>query len=432
MNAIRKAIIATIFCVLCFQSAVVVDAASKPKTNVPMNKISFEKAQVSVGEGKIDFSIKAKNKSKNTAKKIEVKYAVVVEYTDVEIQNTTVASNEAETTTYVEEQTTAYAEEQTTTYVEEQSTIKTETIYITAQYKKLKKGKKATLEKSVANANTSKGMVIKSVSLVEKKVYSQSGVLVYNANTGKEKLKWGTKDKKAPKITGLIEKDSYEGSDCYITIFADKKKFNYSKYIKAVDDRDGKVKIKVNTDKINWNKRGDYKVTVTATDKAGNKAKSWLKVHVEPKGMLCEMADDILGKVVSKSWSEEKKIRAIYRYVQVHISYVDSNSRYSWQDAAMNGVRYGNGNCFTYYAMSKLLISRLGIPNLEISRYPAAPGNHHWWNLVYTNGGWYHFDTTPRIRKSYLCLLTDAQLRATGHYSSFVQSKYPSRAKKPI
>ena len=74
-------------------------------------------------------------------------------------------------------------------------------------------------------------------------------------------------------------------------------------------------------------------------------------------------------------------------------------------------------------------MTRLGIPNITITRYKGYGG--HWWNLVYING-WYHFDTTPRQRAAVFCLLTDKQLTDYGRSHIFNPKLYPARATKKI
>ena len=53
---------------------------------------------------------------------------------------------------------------------------------------------------------------------------------------------------------------------------------------------------------------------------------------------------------------------------------------------------------------------------------------------MYVRGGWYHFDTVPRLKKVRFCLLTDAQLHiySTGSTFRFQENKLPKRAKKKI
>lgn len=251
---------------------------------------------------------------------------------------------------------------------------------------------------------------------------------------------WGTppinsNDKKAPIIKGFVGNKSYNGKDVFVTLYEDRKTA-YKKYVTAYDKHDGKVPIKADLSKINWNKNGIYTITVTAKDAAGNQAKQKMKVQVRCLKGIDLYADKILKGITKTGWSDKAKCQAIYRYVQSHMRYVNYNGGKSWANAALRGLRYGNGNCYAYYSLSRLLLTRAGIPNIMVTRYPAVPNHHHWWNLAYVKGGWYHFDTTPRRLRGRFCLLTDAQLaryekRSPGTYR-YAGSAYPQRAGKII
>ncbi len=270
-----------------------------------------------------------------------------------------------------------------------------------------------------------------------KKIKLYTGKALYTFDTAKKKytLSWGVPDKKAPKISGWVKKNSFCNNEAYLICYSDRKnQYNFKKYIKATDDRDGKVSVKVDFSGVNWKKDGFYKVRYIATDKAGNIARSWTKIRVYVPGTAESVADSVLKSITKTGWSDEKKARAIYDYTKRHCSYVDADSHSDWRSSGLSGIRYGAGDCFTYYAVSRLLLSRAGIPNLTVERYPAYANGNHWWNLVHLDSGWYHFDTTPRLAGGRFCLNTDAQLRAysTGSTFRFQYSKYPKRATKMI
>ena len=99
--------------------------------------------------------------------------------------------------------------------------------------------------------------------------------------------------------------------------------------------------------------------------------------------------------------------------------------------AAYVGLTTHRGNCYTYYAVSRTLLDRAGIKNMEICRDdPAKP---HYWNLVNIDGAWYHFDACPHPNGHPLdsFLLTDAQVAAYSEkevkdYYKFAAGKYPA------
>ena len=278
---------------------------------------------------------------------------------------------------------------------------------------------------------------INNMQLQKVELYSGTALFIRNYVTGKTSLDWAKPDKKAPVISGWVKKDSFNGSDVFWNCYSDKKStYNFKKYVSARDNRDGEVKVKVDTSEINWNKEGVYKVYYTAKDSSGNIGKSWARVRVYIPGTAEKIADSVLGSITSKNASDEAKARAIYSYVKGHCAYVDRNTHSDWRSTAVNGLRYRAGDCYTFYSMARLLLTRAGIPNVEVTRYPAAANHHHWWNLVYVRGGWYHLDTTPRRLDGRFCLMTDAQLagwtRETTNPFHFQHDKYPARATKII
>lgn len=138
------------------------------------------------------------------------------------------------------------------------------------------------------------------------------------------------------------------------------------------------------------------------------------------------MADQILARITNASMTEREKAVAIYSWVRGNLTYSTSGTVGDWAQAANEGLRRKRGNCYTYYATSLELLSRVGISSVEVIR---SKDNDHWWNLVYVDGAWYHFDTTPRRVGGDFCLLTTSQLMAysQNHGSSHVfdQSLYP-------
>ena len=296
-------------------------------------------------------------------------------------------------------------------------------------------GKKVKLDFGVIKAGktdtvTKTGMTKKEVAVFEPVriyVYSKSMVSVYNYETGNLVYKYGTVDTTAPVISGFIGKNSHNDGIPYQIVYKGEK-HNYLDFIEVEDDRDGKVKVTVDTSKVNFDKKGTYVITYKAVDAEGNIAKATAKVGVRLAG---EQADTyaaiILEDIIKDSWSAEKKARAIYKYVDNNIAYTGNSNKSSWEKEAVNGLLNGRGDCFTYYAVSRLLLTRAGVPNIEIRRVQGH-GNH-WWNMVSIDGELYHFDTCPRKGGGDFCLVTDKQL--TGYSKTHGNSHIWDYEKKP-
>lgn len=385
----------------------------KPNLPVALDEVALKNAKLERNKsGVMKYAVAVKNTAKKgTIKKIEYYYEANIEEKD----NTT--SNGSTTATG--------------TAVTSGSAVKTKktTVHIIA--KNIKAGKTSSVIscKGDASGDLSK-MKLKKV-----KLYTGKALYIFNAKTGKSSFDWGVPDKTKPTFYGWIKKNSYSpGNEMYCVYYSDKKRsYNFTKYVTAIDDRDGKVKISVDTSKINWKKNGVYKIIFTAKDKAGNKAKTWAKVQVYVAGTPEAVADEVLRSIIKSGWSDEKKARAIHDYVKDHCHYVGTSNHTDWRSAGLRGIRYQSGDCYTYYAVCRLLLTRANIPNIMIKRYPVYNARH-FWNLTYVAGGWYHLDTTPRLRKGRFCLVTDGQLYgySSGNTFSFNKSLYPKRATKII
>ncbi|MEE1010167.1 MAG: transglutaminase domain-containing protein [Agathobacter sp.] len=277
---------------------------------------------------------------------------------------------------------------------------------------------------------------INNMNLYKVDLYSKSACLKYNFSQNSVKLYWGTKDTTAPTITGYLEGDSKDGNgDYYRVYYSDRKNsYDFKDFIKVSDDRDANVKLKINTDKINWKKNGIYKIYYKATDSSGNVTKTWVKARIIVTGAPEKAADEILSSIIKTSWSDKKKAIAIFDFVKDNISYSGWSKKDDWRYAGHRTLNNLSGDCYGYYSISRLLLVRAGIPCVEIERYPIPGGQDHHWNLVYVKGGWYHFDTTPRRRDARFCLLTDSQMNhySTGYTFRFNKNLYPARATKQI
>lgn len=277
------------------------------------------------------------------------------------------------------------------------------------------------------------GGKIISLQLEKINVTTKSALIIYNVKSGKYTYQWATKDKTAPVISGLVGENSYFGDTVFMTIYPNIE-YDFTKYVSVEDDRDTKVKLSVDTSKVNFKKEGDYTITFTATDSAGNKATADAKVHVRIPKKIDKMADELLKEIVKDNMTEQEKLTAVYTYIRKNITYVGNYDEDNWEAAAEYAMKYKSGDCFAYYSLSRLLLTRLGVPNMMITRY-RGKGNH-WWNLVYIEGGWYHYDTTPRTEMATFCLVTSEQLEEysnkAGNSHIWDVTKYPKTATKKI
>ena len=411
-KSVRKILLAGI-CFLACAGAMPAGAKSttpKPSVSVKANQVKVSEPISSWQPQEVKIQQTIENQSKGQIKKIEVKYSY-----ELALAASVLASGGA----------VSLAEP----VWEEQSLV------VTRSRSEIK-GKKITLQSGQPAPNGFQIQGVRNVKLLELRIYSKTGVVIINKQTGKTSIAWGTKDTKAPVIKGLVGAKAYNRhyKDVCRTVYKGEEKW-LLKAVSAYDARDGKVKVTVDTSKINWKKKGVYTVIYQAKDAAGNVAKVKTKVLVRRKGDdLDRYANIILKKIVKTNWSDTKKAKAIYRYVRKKMDYVDSNAHASWQKSAIYALRYDSGNCFCYYSLARILLTRCGIINQVVTRYRGH--GHHWWNYVYVQDGWYHFDTTPRKRGGNFCLRTAKQLSAyskrSGNSHIWNPKWIPAGAKKTI
>ena len=260
-------------------------------------------------------------------------------------------------------------------------------------------------------------------------------------------------DRTAPVLTGV------KNIECFI----DDEEPDFFEGIEATDDYDDDPVILIDDTKVDYENPGTYVVKYMAIDKAGNSTyqqaeltlKKPSKTQTKTKVTVSE-SDDITGgggnsaggtsggtssgpstkekaqklarKVLSGLWGKDDvaTARNIFNWVHSHIYYAHVPGRPSYAKAAYRGFSKRSGDCYVYYACSKMLLDLAGIPNMMVKRYPVT-GSNHYWNLVKLNGQWYHCDATVfKHRRTIYFMCTDKQIN--DKYHKFNGKLYPARA----
>lgn len=236
----------------------------------------------------------------------------------------------------------------------------------------------------------------------------------------KDVHRFATSDHYFPVISGFVKSGSYEKIDGevipYQTVYKSQKNtYNFKKYVKI---NDKKAKLTVDTSKVDFDRKGIYTVRYTATDKAGNSSTVTAKIAVRlDNDTLDRYASKVLKSITRKNWSAKRKATAIGNYSNSHIRYSGHHRSYNWESEAIAALRSRNGDCFTYYSLTRALLTRAGIPNIKVKLVHVGR-RHHFWNMAYVRGGFYHLDSCPRRPRKKFILLTDAQLR---YYATHVE-----------
>lgn len=229
---------------------------------------------------------------------------------------------------------------------------------------------------------------------------------------------------------------------------------SYRDGVSAEDDVDGPVVVQIDAAAVDLTAPGEYPVIYSARDAAGNRSEQTATVTVvetatvdqgrdEPtehdpsegagggisldqvtQEEVDRLSDQILGRITNSGMSQWEQAKAIFNYVNGHVKYVGSSDKSSWLIGAYVGFTRGRGDCYNYFACSKALLTRAGIPNVDLQR--VGGNSRHYWQLVNTGDGWYHFDTCPHPNgyPLYAFMITEAQARAYTEQAAGVRKNY--------
>ncbi len=170
----------------------------------------------------------------------------------------------------------------------------------------------------------------------------------------------------------------------------------YRKNVSASDAFGNPIDFTVDSSKVDIHKQGEYEVLYIAEDAGGNRAVEEINVRVSgvSEEALNEMVNPLLEKLVNDEMTPVEKARKIFNWINENILYVSNAEKASVYDSAYQGLKKRYGDCYTYYALSEIMLTRAGIENLMVTR--TGGSSNHYWNLINPDGdGWYHFDTSP-------------------------------------
>lgn len=222
----------------------------------------------------------------------------------------------------------------------------------------------------------------------------------------------GRGDTTPPVITGVKDITVYEGS----TIL-------YRDGVQVSDDGDAEPTLTIDTSRVDAATPGTYEVIYTATDISGNTASQSASVTVldwlggfTDLDTIYESVDARLANLITDGMTVREQVEAIYTWARSSLGYSGAFAANDRFQAAYRMLTDYSGDCYGYYAVTKLMFDRLGIPNIDVQKVRNSPDDSdHYWSLVSIDGGqsYYHFDATPRYGDGDdFCLVTDAFLDA--------------------
>ena len=225
-----------------------------------------------------------------------------------------------------------------------------------------------------------------------------------------QSVETGPSDTVAPQIMGVNRLAVFMGSS-----------IAYRSGILVSDDTDPAPKLSVDSSQVNLSAPGTYPVIYTATDSAGNATtvETTITVSEAPttyvdEELIKETADALLAEIITDRMTREEQVNAVYDWIAGHCYYIAEFDKSDYMQAAYLMMTTNRGDCYGFYAVSRLLFDRMGLPNLTVTRLPnETRTSNHWWNMVSLDGGesWYHFDSTPHMTyPTRTCLVTDTFL----------------------
>ena len=223
---------------------------------------------------------------------------------------------------------------------------------------------------------------------------------------------------------------------------------SYRAGVTVTDNSGEAVALQIDATEVDLTRPGEYEAVYWAEDAAGNRAEVPVTVTVietvtvdeEGSGATEDiedpaapqatqetvdaLADEILAQITTDGMSQYEKALAIYNYVHNNIAYTGTSDKSSWLVGAYVGFTRHSGDCYNYFACSKALLTRAGIPNVDLTR--VGGNSRHYWQLVDVGTGYRHFDACPHPNSYplYSFLLTEAEVQAYTEQCASIRKNY--------
>ena len=215
----------------------------------------------------------------------------------------------------------------------------------------------------------------------------------------------------------------------------------YKPYVSLSDNCIGKLSFSVDESGLDLSRAGDYVVYVTGRDGVGNMT-TRQKVTVRvvesyDEKALSDLLDELVEEVAPDNKSKERICREVYKLVRDMLIYTGDSDKSDLNRAAYQAIAGGGGDCYSYFALSRLLLERCGIETMDVRRAEGYTEDTHYWSLVNIGvdgkDSWYHFDATELKSDRYDhsgCLLTEKQInaysRARESFYAYDRDQYPT------
>ena len=174
----------------------------------------------------------------------------------------------------------------------------------------------------------------------------------------------------------------------------------YRQGVVAFDDFGRALEIHVDSHRVNQDEEGSYTVVFYAVDLTGLRTEIEETVNIvgiDPD-YVNQRVDEALAGILTDGMSQLEKVKAIHTWVNRNVSYTsDRGGPETAYEGAYRALQDRRGNCFIFYSISEIMLTRAGVPNMRIERIAGTSSTHRW-NLVNPDGlGWHHYDSFPTI-----------------------------------
>lgn len=226
----------------------------------------------------------------------------------------------------------------------------------------------------------------------------------YGNKTEKTAILTIQKDTEGPVISGLttltVEKNS---------------QIDYYSGVRAIDDKDGRCEVTVNSNSVNVSAPGTYYATYTSKDSKGNTTTKRRKIVVNHN------QEDTNAKLDEfyNNYCAGKDPVGMARAIREQISY---SSNWGGSDPVWHGLTQGSGNCYVHAMIMQRCLQKAGYATKIIY----LTDESHYWNIVNVNGTWWHIDATPSVNHTLGLLTNEQKLADAGlHGKTWDIEKWP-------
>lgn len=212
---------------------------------------------------------------------------------------------------------------------------------------------------------------------------------------------------------------------------------SYRKHMNVFDNSGETPDVSIDASLVNNEVLGNYPVTYTAVDGAGNVTTKEITVTITERTYSDDEVnlkiDSLIEQLITDEMDETAKARAIYDFLVKNIEYTGKSEKNNFNKAVIEGLTTYRGDCFTNSAIAVAFFKRLGMDAMIVKKVPIVTMYNHWWLIVQVDGQWYHMDTCPRNwDKPEIFLWTDSHMleysRTHEETHNFDRSLYPEIA----